>query len=255
MKKKVLGIGLALAMALSMGAMAETYTGNADYIGDTEQGPEWYYMYTTDGGKTYEELTLHSDWADSWQVNAEDPESTNYYSMCYWGGLDAQAGSVDGTNYDIVLAFKAPADGNVKIAEWNHFGYGNVEGDEAPYTYTDPEGMNPGTATIKLNDEELYSGEVNGVEDSGKSPVIEREVKAGDMIYFICGGGGNTSCLNISLDSVSVDFTAAEGGEKPSDETPAEENPTTGEATTALPVMAAVVGLAALVLAKKAKKA
>ena len=40
MKKKVLGIGLALAMALSMGAMAETYTGNADYIGDTEQGPE-----------------------------------------------------------------------------------------------------------------------------------------------------------------------------------------------------------------------
>ena len=78
---------------------------------------------------------------------------------------------------------------------------------------------------------------------------------AGDRIYFVASSNGNENETLVAFDSVSVDFTAAEGGEEPSTDEPSTENPTTGEATTALPVMAAVVGLAALVLAKKAKKA
>ena len=134
----------------------------------------------------------------SWQVNAEDPGSYNYLSMCNWGGVDAQCGSVGGKAYDIILAFKAPADGNAKIGEWNHFGYTNVNEDE---TYESPNAsFKTGKATIMLNKEVLYTGDIKGVDNSGKSSVIEKEVKAGDMIYFVCNGGGNGAALNVSLD-------------------------------------------------------
>lgn len=255
MKKKILGVGLALAMALSMSAFAaDSYAVKDAYVGDKDQGPVWYYMYSDDGEATIKELTLHSEWADSWQVNAEDPGSYNYLSMCNWGGVDAQCGSVGGKAYDIILAFKAPADGNAKIGEWNHFGYTNVNEDE---TYESPNAsFKTGKATIMLNKEVLYTGDIKGVDNSGKSSVIEKEVKAGDMIYFVCNGGGNGAALNVSLDSVKVDFTAgAAGGDTNTTAAGSQKNPSTGEAAAALPVMAGVVALVAVVLAKKAKKA
>lgn len=256
MKKKILGVGLALAMALSMSAFAaDSYAVKDAFAGDKDQGPVWYYMYSDDSEATIKELTLHGEWADSWQVNAEDPGSYNYFSMCNWGGVDAQCGSVGGKAYDIILASKAPADGTAKIAEWNHFGYTNVNEDE---TYESPNAsFKAGKATIMLNKEVLYTGEVKGVDNSGKSGVIEKEVKAGDMIYFVCNGGGNGATLNVSLDSVKVDFTAASGDSNTGNDNDnnATTSPSTGEAATALPVMAGVVALAAVVLAKKAKKA
>ena len=228
MKKKVLGIGLALAMALSMGAMAAPSSFADQFAGDREQGP----------------------YGDNWRLPKEiGDDAKNWTSFTSWDGIWADISGNEGKTV-VAAAYEVTSDGTAVIAPWEH-AMNTPNYDNDPVTF-DPVTIDV-TVKILLNDEELYT--YTGKDASAASEEITTDVKAGDVIYFVSTAPGATGEIMINYDTVSVDFTAAEGGEEPSDETPAEENPTTGEATTALPVMAAVVGLAALVLAKKAKKA
>ncbi|HJD24704.1 MAG TPA: hypothetical protein H9694_11270 [Firmicutes bacterium] len=249
MKKKVLGIGLALAMALSMGAMAAPSSFADQFADDREQGPEWSYMY--DNGDGWEEMVTADsqgfDYGDNWRLPKEIGDDVqNYTSFTNWEGVKADISGNDG-NTVVAAVYEAASAGTAVIAPWTH----TMNGVAEDYSFVDA----AFDVTVKIlhNDEELYT--YTGKDGTAASEEITVEMAAGDRIYFVASAPGATAETLVSYDSVSVDFTAAEGGaEAPSTEEPA-ENPTTGEATTALPVMAAVVGLAALVLAKKAKKA
>ena len=252
MKKKVLGIGLALAMALSMGAMAAPSKFADQFAEDREQGPEWFYMY--DNGEGWKEMVTaeslgYEGYGDNWRLPKEiGDDEGDYTSFTNWEGIKSDINGGEGKTI-AAAAYKAPSDGTVVIAPWNHaMSYNTGEPD---YEFLDVE--SDVTVRILHNDKELYS--YTGKDATAASKEITVDVKAGDYIYFVSTSNGSDKDTLVSYDSVSVDFTAAQGGaDEGTDETP-EKNPNTGEATTALPVMAAVVSLAALVLAKKAKKA
>ena len=255
MKKKILGIGLALAMALSMSAFAAPSKFADQYKGDREQGPDWFYMY--DNGEGWKELVTaesqNLDYGDNWRIEGGD-DAGNYTSFTDWEGVKAD---ISGNNGKTKLAavYQASADGTVTIAPWAHTMNANT-GDPDYEFVALPDTAPDVTVSILHNDKELYT--YTGKDVNAKSEELTVEVKKGDKIYFTASSNGNADETLIAYDTLSVDFTAAaaEGGDTEGDNNEGgDTNPTTGEATTALPVMAAVVGLAALVLAKKAKKA
>ena len=259
MKKKILGIGLALAMALSMGVFAAPSKFADQYKGDREQGPAWFYLY--DNGKGWQELvtaeSLHEDnpdagyedYGDNWPLQYDKGDDAgDYTSFTDWEGVKADISGNDGKT-KLAAVYQASADGTVTIAPWAHAM--NTPNDDYTKFVALADSDPNVTVSILHNDKELYA--YTGKDVNAKSKELKVDVKKGDKIYFTASSNGNAKETLIAYDTLSVDFTAAaaEGDNNEGGDT----NPATGEAATALPVMAAVAGLAALVLAKKAKKA
>jgi hypothetical protein len=153
------------------------------YMGDSDQGPEWYYLQRCNNGD-WEYLNYYPDYGDNWQVSTDPPGDAIYYSLCDWNGVSAQAGFdiLEELPYDIAAAFEAPEDGTLKIAPWRHIMFANSGMSGLTVTY-DPYTTQPCAAMILKNDEVLYYKRLSG--GYQESPELSAEVKAGDRIYFV----------------------------------------------------------------------
>ncbi|MDR1532215.1 MAG: hypothetical protein LBS62_08540 [Clostridiales bacterium] len=152
------------------------------YMGDAEQGPDWFYLKRYGAG-TWEELNYYPDYGDNWQVSSKPDEDAIYYSLCDWNGVSAQAGYdiLEGKPYEIAAAFKAPEGGTLKIAPWRHIMFSSSGMEAGLITYEPYEG-NLYSAEIRKNDEVIYSKMLSG--GYQESPPLDIFVEAGDMIYF-----------------------------------------------------------------------
>lgn len=252
MKKKILGVGLALAMALSMSAFAadaKTYAVKDQYTGDKAQGPDWTYMY--DDGAGWKEMAHcsevgHADYGDNWRIPGGD-EAENYTSFNGWN--DEVLMDMIGGKTKVALVWTAPADGKADIAAWE-FGPCNADWENGEFVKLNGS-FKPYKVSILHNDKELCSVESKDMD--AKTEAQSVEVKKGDKIYFVADQNGNNANGLVKATTASITLTPAGGDANTTEGT--QKNPSTGEAAAALPVMAGVVALAAVVLAKKAKKA
>ena len=240
MQKKLLGIILAGAMALSLSACSsdpaesgstnkttQPTTSNTtepttaptelpaepDTVGsfaeqykeDREQGPDWFYMY--DNGEGWKELVTaesvgHADYGDNWRLEGGD-EAGNYTSFTDWEGVKADISGNEGKT-KLAAVYQASADGTVTIAPWTHAMYGvNEDYEFVAVADTAPDV----TVSILHNDEELYT--YTGKDASKASEELKVEVKAGDKIYFTASSGGNAAETLISYKTLDVQFAAA----------------------------------------------
>ena len=189
----------------AVGAMQE------EFIEDTEQGPEWYYIY--DNGNGWQELILagtmveddpeagYEEYGDNWRLPYAEGDGTgNYSSLMFWDSVMIDI--AEGCGTVLGVAWQAPSDGTAVIPSWAHAMKKNSN-DTLYDLVNDPDV----TVRILHNDEELYS--YVGKDSSAASEELTVEVKAGDRIYFVGEAGANTTETLIDFGTVSVDFTAA----------------------------------------------
>ncbi|HIW74075.1 MAG TPA: hypothetical protein H9684_07100 [Firmicutes bacterium] len=244
MKRKILGIVLAGAVALALSACSsegETSTPDTTttssttgttqatepaeeavqgtfreaYVGDREQGPEWFYMYDNDGTGWRELVTAESlaefnpdagydGYGDNWRLPYEegdgkdDGNNADYTSFTEWDGVKADFSGNNGQT-KLAVVYEAQADGTLKIGPWQYGAY-NVDEE---YNFIELDQYSPNvTVQILHNDEELYSAESKTMD--GQSSSMTVEVKAGDKIYFVASSGGNAMETLVSFDTIDV---------------------------------------------------
>lgn len=253
MQKKLLGIILAGAMALSLSACSSgsddpgsgstTTTGSGEttaatteatqpqeeavpgtfrdaYVGDREQGPDWFYLY--DNGAGWKELVTaeslveynpdagYDGYGDNWRLPYEegdgkdDGNNADYTSFTDWNGIQGDISGNQGKT-KLAVMYVAPEDGTVNIGPWKHA----VTTPNEDYSeLVEVQKYSPNCVIqILHNDEVLYNVETTAMD--GQSASMTVEVKKGDKIYFTASSGGNSFETLISFDTIDLEFTAA----------------------------------------------
>ncbi len=193
MLKRSICLAVALIIALAaFTAFAEptTYTFKETIVGDTDQGPVWYYMFQTDGNAV-EELNYTPDWGDNWQ-QSKDPSGENIYNSIFdWNGFLAQSAK----GVDMIVQFKAPEAGTYSIGEWNHYVT------DSDRNTIDGKSM---TVSIEKGSETVYSADTKSSVTYAGGKV---DLKAGEILSFrvkYTAAGFDT--LFVSLDDIAVTY-------------------------------------------------
>ena len=192
------------------------------YVGDREQGPEWFYMYDNDGSGWRELVTAESmvednpdagydGYGDNWRLPYEEGDgkdggnNADYSSFTDWFGVQADI-SGNGGKTKLAAVYKVSADGTLDIGPWKH-AVTTPNDDYSELVEVDKYSPDCTIQILKNNEEVLYEAETTAMD--GQSASMSVEVKAGDEIYFTVTSNGNSFETLISFDTIDVEFTAA----------------------------------------------
>jgi hypothetical protein len=154
------------------------------FMGDKDQGPEWYYMKRYDGG-SWAELNYYPSYGDNWQAVPNPQEEAIYYSLFDWNGVGAQTGYdlLEEKPYEIAAVFKAPLDGDYVVPPFRHIMFQSCDFDAGAIVYTPYTEANTFAVELRVNDETKYFQRLSG--GYQESPELSFTLKSGDMVYFI----------------------------------------------------------------------
>ncbi|HIZ20854.1 MAG TPA: hypothetical protein H9674_08375 [Firmicutes bacterium] len=192
------------------------------YIGDREQGPEWFYMYDNDGSGWKELVTAESlaadnpdagydTYGDNWRLPYEEGDgkdngnSADYTSFTDWDGIKADFSGNDGQT-KLAVVYKASAAGTVTIGPWLYT-VSTPNEDYSELVEVDKYSPNCIIQILKNNEEVLYEAETTAMDEQSASLTVE--VAEGDEIYFTATSNGNAFETLVSFDTINVEFTAA----------------------------------------------